>query len=217
VCCYCWQSRPTVRCAVTCGVFEHSRVGLCTAACKLGRGWLGPCVAPRRALPVVSTMGTHGSRRVGPGGRTRNESRAVAVRVRSWSQRGAPRIPSWLQKSSSSVWPREATSVAAAVGDGGLALAGRLASAKDVDGFGCRRRSSDPSVRGEPLGGGRRLGSWQPSSFTGRRGKRSWPGDVWRQAPRPMVTEASESQQVHPHGRRRGDRGRGPSWAKRAA
>jgi hypothetical protein len=111
---------------------------------------------------------------------TRNESRAVAVRVRSWCSRGAPRIPSWLQKPSSSIWPREATSVAAGVGDGGLAIAGRLASANDVDRFGCRRRSRDRSVRGEPRDGGRRLGPWQPSSFTGRRGKRSRPSDARR-------------------------------------
>jgi len=104
---------------------------------------------------------------------TRNESRAVAVRVRSWSQRGAPRIPSWLQKRSRSIWSREATSVVAGVGDGGLAIAGRLASANDVERFRCRRRSLDRSVRGEPRDGGRRLGPWHPSFFTGRRGKRS--------------------------------------------
>lgn len=78
----------------------------------------------QRVPPVVSAAGTHGSRRVGPRGWHRSESRAIAVRVRSGSSSGVPRIPSWLQKSSSSVWPREATPVAAGVGDGGLAQSG---------------------------------------------------------------------------------------------
>jgi len=112
-----------------------------------------------------------------------SESRAVAVRVRSWSRRGAPRIPSWLQKPSSSIWSREATAVAAGVGDGGLALAGRLALVNDVERIGGRKRFPDWSVRGEPRDGGRRLGPWQPSFFTGRRGKRSWPSDARRQTP----------------------------------
>jgi hypothetical protein len=133
-------------------------------------------------------------------GWARNESRAIAVRVRSWSQRGAPRIPSWLQKPSGSIWPREATSVAAGVGDGGLVLAGRLASANGVERFRCRRRSLGPSVRGEPFDGGRRLGPWQPSFFTGRREKAVLANRrAAANAGRPVATEVSESRRHHRH------------------
>jgi len=164
---------------------------------------------------VVSAAGTHGSRRVGPRGWHRSESRAIAVRVRSGSSSGVPRIPPWLQKSSSSVWLREATPVAAGVGDGGLAQSGDRRRRSTLTGPE-PETASDPSVREEPLDGGRRLGSWQPLPFTGKRRKRSWPGDWWPQAPRRLVTEASESRQVHGHGRRRGDHGRGFGWTKRA-
>jgi len=136
--------------------------------------------APSPAPSVVSATDTRGSRRAGSTGRVRSESRAIAVRVRSWSSPGVPWISSWLQKSSSSVRPREATAVAAGVGDGGLAMVGRPAPAKGVARVRYRRRCRARPAREEPLDGGRRLWPWQPPTFTGRRGKRSWwSGSQW--------------------------------------
>jgi hypothetical protein len=149
-----------------------------TASAPLRASWLPDrsaraCGAPA-ASALASARDTRGSRREGPSGRARGESRAIAVRVRSWPPIGVLRIPVWLQKSSSDVRPREATAVAAGVGDGGLAMVGRPAEAKGVARERHRRRWQTRTARGEPLDGGRRLGPWQPSAFTGRRGKRPW-------------------------------------------
>ncbi len=117
---------------------------------------------PNRASTLALAGEARGSRRVGPSGRARGESRAIAVRVRLWTPIGVLRIPVWLQKSSSDVRPREATAVAAGVGDGGLAVVGRPAGANGVARERHRRRCRARTARGELLDGGRRLGPWQP-------------------------------------------------------
>jgi len=85
----------------------------------------------------------------------------------------------WLQKSARSVGPREATSVAAGVGDGGLALERETAwERKVVWRPAVRRRVAGQRVREGPLAGGRRLGPGKPAAFTGCWWKRSWSGKV---------------------------------------
>jgi len=159
------------------GVLGDPGVGLCTAACMLARGSLGPCVRrldgcrswlrPRHARLTAGSPSRVGPQRIA----------AIAVRVRSWAPIGVLRNPSWLQKSSSDARLREATAVAAGVGDGSLAIVGRPTEANGVARARHRRRCRTRPARGEPLGGGRRLGPWQPSAFTGGRCKRPrWPG-----------------------------------------
>jgi hypothetical protein len=128
------------------------------------------------------------------------------------------RVPFRLQKSSSSVWLREATPVAAGVGDGGLAIARRLAPANSADGLRCRQRRQGSTTRGGSLVGGRRSGSWQPSFFTERRGKRSWLfGSRRHQASHPGATGASEFGSARLLGCGIGNLGGCPNWTKRFA
>jgi len=75
----------------------------------------------------------------------------------------------WLQKSARGVWLREATSVAAGVGDGGLAhgdtsLGGEMASKTRL----AETRDGGRACGGL-LAGGRRPGPWKPTIFTGCR------------------------------------------------
>jgi hypothetical protein len=101
-----FESRPLHRCVQAGSRVTRSVCGASTGAtCGSGHGHA-------RLTVGWSKPPAHG------------ESRIIAVRVRSWSSGGVPRIPFWLQKSSSSVWPREATAVAAVAGDGGLAQPG---------------------------------------------------------------------------------------------
>jgi len=173
--------------------------------------------APQRVPTLALARDTCGSRRVGPSGRARGESRAIAVRVRSWTPIGVLRIPVWLQKSSSDVRPREATAVAAEVGDGGLAVVGRPARANGVARERHRRRCRARTARGEPLDGGRRLGPWQPSPSRG--GGESGLGDPEPRGDPPApgrdggVRAAAGALPRSANSRPR----RGPSWAKRAA
>ncbi len=137
--------------------------------CVQAGSWVARPVraTPKRASTLAPAREARGSQREGPSGRARSESRAIAVRVRSWTPIGVLRIPVWLQKSSSDVRPREAIAVAAEVGDGGLAVVGRPAGANGVARERHRRRCRTRTARGEPLDGGRRLGPWQPSPSRG--------------------------------------------------
>jgi hypothetical protein len=102
-------------------VFGHLRVGLCTAACMLARG----SSASTRGAPVgtssrASVLGSCCSWPKEGNLRRHCDVRKRAAGVDQSFDRCA-RALFWLQKSARGVRLREATSVAAGVGDGGLA------------------------------------------------------------------------------------------------
>jgi len=102
-------------------VLEFLRVGLCTAACKLAPGCSASTSgASIGAFPGLRFLGSYCSlpRGVTLGGAVAWE---ITPRVRFTRSIGVLGQCIWLQKSVRGVWPREATSVAAGVGDGGLA------------------------------------------------------------------------------------------------
>jgi hypothetical protein len=155
-------------------VLGYLRVGLCTAACMRARGFSASTTGAHAGTSSrVSVLGSYCSRpKEGNLPRHCDARKRAASEDQSFDRRA--RALFWLQKSARGVWLREATSVAAGVGDGGLARSeespgGEMAS---------RTRPAETREGGRACGGllagGRRPGPRKPTTFTGCWWNRSW-------------------------------------------